>query len=172
VPDGGLSFRFVPDEQTSRLSFTASWDGTPILDQPARPSLEGSTLEIPARLATPGLHILRVDRAGFVDPPELHDQHDNRFSEISYAVGSPPYLQRGCYRRALHRHAGGARGHWTRRAENGGLPVEAAFGGRGRRPRKRQQTIVRGREQLCSPALLVGGGPQLGRGLLAPRGAA
>ena len=87
IPDGELSFRFVPDELTSRLSFTASWDGAPIIDQPARPSLEGSVLRIPTELVTPGRHTLKVERVNRADPPELRDQHDNRFREISYMVG-------------------------------------------------------------------------------------
>jgi arylsulfatase A-like enzyme len=91
VPDGELSFRFLPDEPTSRLSFTASWDGVPILDEPQRPSLEGSTLRIPARLVTTGFHTLRVERVGKADPADLRDQHDNRFAEVSYAAGSSCY---------------------------------------------------------------------------------
>jgi arylsulfatase A-like enzyme len=91
VPDGELTFHFVPDEQTSRLSFTASWDGTAILDQPERPSLEGSTLKIPARLVTPGLHTLQVDRVARADPPDLSHRYDNRFAEISYVAGSYRY---------------------------------------------------------------------------------
>jgi arylsulfatase A-like enzyme len=91
APEHELTFAFVPDDPTSRLSFTASWDEVPILDRPERPSPEGSVLRIPARLATPGLHTLRVDRVASADPPDLHQQLDNRFRELSYAVDSRRY---------------------------------------------------------------------------------
>jgi arylsulfatase A-like enzyme len=91
APERELTFAFVPDDPTSRLSFTASWDEVPILDRPQRPSPVGSVLRIPARLATPGLHTLRVDRVGSADPPDLHEQLDNRFRELSYSVDSRRY---------------------------------------------------------------------------------
>ncbi len=82
-----LRFRFVPDDETTRLHFTVSWDERPVVAAPAQPSPEGSELEIPAAMITAGIHRLTLQRVYRADADGDREHYDNRFSAIEYQLG-------------------------------------------------------------------------------------
>lgn len=85
--DVDLSFHFTPDDLTTEFWFMVRWDGEPILDEPHRPGLGENTIVIPARLVTPGIHEMTVERVDRLTPDDLRDEKNNRFTRITYSLG-------------------------------------------------------------------------------------
>lgn len=82
-----LILRFEPDEATATYSFAFTWDGEPLLPEPARLPAIGYQVEVPAEKLTPGHHRFQMERRFLPGDGSFDNPHDNNFHRLGYRVG-------------------------------------------------------------------------------------
>lgn len=92
--DEFLEFRFVPDQSTSRMHFSASWDLADVGVEAVKAG-DGFGVRIPRAELTPGIHRLKLGRTFAADDLEVRKDMDCRFTVIEVSSGAPRRLNPG-----------------------------------------------------------------------------